>query len=201
MGAADAALEKTCGGAARRRCTPGRSGTRQRAFTLIEVLAALVIVSLGMMGVIQAVGQSASNGAYLRDKTIAHWVAMNRLAQVRLERAAPRIDTTFAEVEMAGRRWQWRMQVAQTAVAGIRRIDISVRPADAEESVRLASISGFYGTAIAAPGASPISWDKGRLADADAAAAKQPSGQSSQATTTPPGDSQGLSAEPQQEQR
>ena len=50
---------------------------RPRGFTLIEVLAALVIVALGMLGVIQAVTQTARNGTYLREKTLAHWIAMN----------------------------------------------------------------------------------------------------------------------------
>ena len=43
-------------------------------FTLIEVIVALVVIALGMLGVIQAVSQTASNTGYLRDKTIAHWV-------------------------------------------------------------------------------------------------------------------------------
>ncbi|MCK7583534.1 MAG: type II secretion system minor pseudopilin GspI [Chromatiales bacterium] len=47
-------------------------------FTLIEVLAALVIVALGMLGVIQAVTQTARNGTYLREKTLAHWIAHER---------------------------------------------------------------------------------------------------------------------------
>ena len=61
-----------------------------RGFTLIEVMVALVVIALGMLGVIQAVSQTASNSGYLRDKTIAHWVAMNRLTEVRLQKAAPR---------------------------------------------------------------------------------------------------------------
>src|ERR1044071_3540973 len=77
--------------------------TRHGGFTLVEVLAALVIVSLGLLGVIQAVSQTASSGAYLRDKTIAHWVAMNRLTEVRLEPQQPGIGKTTDEVEMAGR--------------------------------------------------------------------------------------------------
>jgi len=129
-----------------------------RAFTLIEVLAALIIVSLGMMGVIQAVGQTASNGSYLREKTIAHWVAMNQLTEVRLQRAAPKIDKTSDEVDMAGRRWRWTMEVTQTPVETIRRIDVSVRPAGTADGVKLASVSGFYGTAIAPPGSILISW-------------------------------------------
>lgn len=152
-----------------------RTAEPQRAFTLIEVLAALVIVSLGMMGVIQAVGQTASNGSYLREKTIAHWVAMNRLTEVRLQHAAPKVDKTSDEVEMAGRRWRWTMEVTQTPVEGIRRIDVSVRPAEAAETVRIASVSGFYGAAIAPPGTTLVSWRGTQILDADEA--EEPSGQ------------------------
>ena len=132
---------------------------RARAFTLIEVLAALIIVSLGMLGVIQAVGQTASNSSYLREKTLAHWVAMNRLTEVRLQKGAPKVDKTSDEVEMAGRRWRWTMNVTQTPVETIRRIDISVRPSEANEKTSLATVTGFYGTAIAPPGTILITWN------------------------------------------
>ena len=130
---------------------------RQRGFTLIEVLAALVIVSLGMLGVIEAVSQSASNGAYLREKTVAHWVAMNQLSKVRLDTRAPKIDKSSDEVEMASRKWRWTMVVTQTAVQSMRRIDISVAPAEAAKTVSIASVTGFYGSAISA-GVQPVSW-------------------------------------------
>jgi general secretion pathway protein I len=143
------------------RSTRGASPARRRAraFTLIEVLAALIIVSLGMLGVIQAVGQTASNSSYLREKTLAHWVAMNRLTQVRLQKGAPKVDKTSDEVEMAGRKWRWTMNVTQTPVETIRRIDISVRPSEANEKTSLATITGFYGTSIAPPGTTLISWN------------------------------------------
>lgn len=142
------------------RTAPGTAPARRRAraFTLIEVLAALIIVSLGMLGVIQAVGQTASNSSYLREKTLAHWVAMNRLTVVRLQKTAPRVDKTSDEVEMAGRKWRWTMVVTQTPVESIRRIDINVRPAEANEKTSLASITGFYGAAIAPPGTTLITW-------------------------------------------
>jgi type II secretion system protein I len=54
---------------------------RATGFTLIEVLAALVIVALGMLGVIEAVTQTARNGTYMREKTLAHWIAMNVITE------------------------------------------------------------------------------------------------------------------------
>lgn len=142
-----------------RACACGPQSSLACGFTLIEVLAALVIVSLGMMAVIQAVSQTASNSSYLRDKTIAHWVAMNRLTEVRLEQGAPKVDETSDDVEMAGREWHWTMEVTQTPVETMRRIDISVRPADAEEGSSMASITGFYGSAIAPPGSALVLWE------------------------------------------
>lgn len=130
----------------------------ERGFTLIEVIVALVVISLGMLGVIQVVSQTASNSGYLRDKTIAHWIAMNRLTEVRLQKAAPAVNKSSDEVEMAGRHWKWTMNVTQSGVDSIRRIDISVRPEEAREGTSLASVSGFYGTAVAPPGSALISW-------------------------------------------
>lgn len=134
------------------------AGSAQRGFTLIEVLAALIIVSLGMLGVIEAVSQTASNGSYLRDKTLAHWVAMNQLTKTRLEPQTPKVDETSDEIEMADRRWRWTMKVTQTPVESVRRIDVSVRLADGNEKSSLASVTGFYGTAIAQPGTTPVYW-------------------------------------------
>jgi general secretion pathway protein I len=130
----------------------------QQGFTLIEVMVALVVIALGMLGVIQAVSQTASNSGYLRDKTVAHWVAMNQLTSVRLQKSAPGVDKSSDEVEMAGRNWKWTMDVTQTPVETIRRIDISVRPADSKEGSSLASVTGFYGTAVAPPGSTLVAW-------------------------------------------
>ena len=128
-------------------------------FTLIEVLAALVIVALGMMGVIQAVSQTVSNGAYLRDRTLAHWIAMNRLTEVRIAGEIPEIDESSGEVEYAGERWRWSMEVTQTPVDSLRRIDVSVRHIDAAADSQLATVSGFYGAAIAVGGGVLNDWD------------------------------------------
>ncbi|HEV8330085.1 MAG TPA: type II secretion system minor pseudopilin GspI [Steroidobacteraceae bacterium] len=127
-------------------------------FTLIEVMVALIVVALGMLGAITAVSQAASNGGYLRERSMAHWVAMNRLTEARLQKNAPPISKTSDEVEMGGRKWKWTMNVTQTQVETMRRIDVSVRPVEAPETSSLASITGFYGTAVAPPGSAMIAW-------------------------------------------
>jgi len=142
-----------------------RKGTR--GFTLIEVLAALVIVALGMLGVIQAVSQTARNGTYLREKTLAHWIAMNVITERRLLPSPPEVAETSDDVEFAGQRWRWTMQVTQTEVESLRRMDVSVRPADRPDGEALVTVTGFYGTAIGAVGGSTLPWTNGQPASAD----------------------------------
>jgi len=142
-----------------------RKGTR--GFTLIEVLAALVIVALGMLGVIQAVSQTARNGTYLREKTLAHWIALNVITERRLLPSPPEVAETSEDVEFAGQRWRWTMQVTQTEVESLRRMDVSVRPADRPDGEALVTVTGFYGTAIGAVGGSTLPWTNGQPASAD----------------------------------
>jgi general secretion pathway protein I len=136
---------------------PARA-TAMRGFTLIEVLAALVIVALGMLGAIEAVSQSARNGAYLREKTLAHWIAMNVITERRLQPSPPDVAETNGAVEYAGAHWRWTMKVTQTEVKSLRRMDVSVRPESAPEGNALATVSGFYGAAVGAAGGGSLVW-------------------------------------------
>jgi type II secretion system protein I len=156
-------------------------------FTLIEVLVALVIVGLGMMGVIQAVIQSVNSGTYLREKTLAHWIAMNLLTERRLQTAPPEIGTSSDELQYAGERWRWTVRVSETAVETMRRFDISVRHADAPEDDTLATAIGFYGTAIAPAGTAVVNWN-------GSGTTRRPDGQAGDGGTNPP---QNPATEPQ----
>ena len=140
---------------------------RTRGFTLIEVLAALVIVALGMLGVIQAVTQTARNGTYLREKTLAHWIAMNVITERRLLPAPPDVAESSDDVEFAGQRWRWTMKVTQTEVDSLRRMDVSVRPANRPDGEALTTVTGFYGTAIGAVGGGTLPWANGQPAAGD----------------------------------
>jgi len=170
---------------------------RRRGFTLIEVLAALVIVALGMLGVIEAVTQTARNGTYLRDKTLAHWIAMNLITEQRLQSSPPDVTKSSDEVEFAGQRWRWTMVVTQTQVDSLRRMDVSVRRAEAPEDSSLMTLTGFFGTAIGAAGGGTVDWvgtqsggspDADDDEDADAASPQDASPIDPQPSPEPPED-------------
>jgi general secretion pathway protein I len=73
-------------------------GRSSRGFTLVEVLVALVIVAMGLAALMSAVSGAARTSGYLRDKTLAQWIALNRLSEVRLtvNKLGPAIPTTGA---------------------------------------------------------------------------------------------------------
>jgi general secretion pathway protein I len=159
-------------------------------FTLIEVLVALTIVGLAMLAAIQVVSGSTNTSFYMREKTLAHWIAMNKLTEVRLQPGPPPIDKSSDEIKMAGRDWRWTMEVSQTPVESIRRIEVRVRLAEAPEDSALATITGFYGQAVAPPETTLIDWqgsqDRRRRGRQDQRGSEEDEGDAGDTTPPPP---------------
>jgi len=114
---------------------------RRRGFTLIEVLIALAVVALALLGLTRTAAIEVSDFDALRERTLAGWVAANVLAEARVAGALPSTGTSDGRVELGGRAWRWTRDVSATPDAGIRRVDIRVFAGDAKDSV--ASLSGF----------------------------------------------------------
>ena len=125
---------------------------RSRGFTLIEVLVALAIVAIGMAALMSALTSSASTTVFLRDKTLAEWVALNQIESMRLALQRPQKGEKDGDAEMAGRKWKWHQEVMETEVKGIMRIDVSVKPSEvAGDSNWYATVSAITGDALALP--------------------------------------------------
>ncbi len=135
--------------------------SRPGGFTLIEVVVALAIVALGMFAVFKAIGDTAGNIGYLRDKSMAEWIADNRITEIRLSGEFPSVDKTEGDVDFAGRRWHWSATVSQTPVEGLRRIDLRVRREDDAEDSALVTLAGFIGATATATAPSSQPWNKG----------------------------------------
>jgi general secretion pathway protein I len=133
-----------------------------RGFTLIEVLVALAIVTVGMAAVLGTLTSSADTIAYLRDKTFANWVALNQVALVRISGQLPAPGKSDGDTDFAGRKWHWHQEVNTTQVPGIVRMDVSVRPADVEPSDSdrgwYATLSGISGDAVGLPRGDLPNW-------------------------------------------
>ena len=119
---------------------------RSRAFTLIEVLVALAILAVALAAGMRAVAQSVDGAGSLRLRTLALWVAQNRLAQAQLAQPWPSRGSVEGDETQAGTRLVWRETVSDTPNPTLRRIEIVV----AEPAVRdyaLARLVGYIGNA------------------------------------------------------
>jgi general secretion pathway protein I len=100
---------------------------RARGFTLLEVMIALAIVALSVGALLGSVSSSASNIIYLHDKTMAEWVALNRLTQIRTWKIMPPEGKRTGYSDMGGVRWQWEQEVTELPVKGMFRIEVRAR--------------------------------------------------------------------------
>ncbi len=117
---------------------------RCAGFTLLEILVALAVLATAMGALLQTAGSFTINQAYLRDRTIAEWIARNHMIEQQLSATWPRIGQTKGEIDYAERDWQWVMQVTQSPEKDLRRLDIEIFVIDGNESEQsLASLSGF----------------------------------------------------------
>ena len=126
----------------------------QCGFTLVEVLVALAIVAFGLVAVFGQLSQSTTAASRLREKTLAEWVALNQLAELRLSGEYPGIGTRSDDVEMAGSRWHYDIKISETQGNYMRRADVSVSYTDNQQRP-LATVVGFIGQPLAVAGSQP----------------------------------------------
>jgi len=99
---------------------------RKRGFTLLEVMIALLVITLGMGAVINTTGESGWKSAQLKQGTIANWVAQNQIAEFRAKRTWTNATKKSGEVEMANTEWVWQMKISKTDDPSLRRLDVEV---------------------------------------------------------------------------
>jgi len=99
---------------------------KKQGFTLLEVLVALAILAIALAAVIKATTENAENARYLRDKTLAHWVAMNVLTEIQVRQEWPAVGKKDGTKMMAEREWFWIVKISKTLDEELRRLDVQV---------------------------------------------------------------------------
>ncbi len=120
---------------------PLRRSVRARGFTLLEVLVALFVFAVAMTVLVQSGTHRAQNLDYLRDRTLASWIAADRITGIRLEPDGVDTGSRDGEVDMARRTWLWEAEVSATEDDTVRRIEVAVRLD--EDSEPIARMTGF----------------------------------------------------------
>jgi general secretion pathway protein I len=126
-------------------------------FTLVEVMVALAVVALALPALLVSLNQEISGTAHLRDKSLAHAVAVNKLAELRLLGGAQGRLLQGREsgvASMAGRDWYWWVESQETAVEQFRRIEISVADSEDERDNSLYTLVAFFAEDPAVQGVS-----------------------------------------------
>ena len=134
---------------------PNSVPARQRGFTLIEVMVALVIAALGLAAIGVTANGSISNSFVFRERAFALYVGMNVITELRLSDEFPDPRDFTDDVEMADRTWVWTARVSETEVETLRRVEVDVALADEPERI-VRTIVGFVGQPSPAPGANSI---------------------------------------------
>lgn len=83
------------------------SSKRITGFTLIEVMVALTIIAISLGALLSTSGAQANSASYLKQKTLAHWVAVNELTQMRIDKEFPDLGDKKGSTSMANHDWYW----------------------------------------------------------------------------------------------
>lgn len=118
-----------------------------QGFTLVEVMVAMAVVAVALPALLFTLYQQLDGTEYLRNRSVASWVAANRLSELRLVVAKTGSipnERLSGEARLANQDWYWWIEQEATEIPGFVRVDISVSDVEAagDESA-LHTLSAF----------------------------------------------------------
>ena len=96
-----------------------------KSFTLVEILVALSIVSIGLIALVKAESQQSINLSILEQKTIANLVVSNLAVQNRLTKNHA-LGFSNGNYQLGNRTWYWQSNANPTADTDILKLSLGV---------------------------------------------------------------------------
>jgi len=113
-------------------------------FTLLEVLIAMVIFGTTVTFLLRSINDQQRVHLDIKIKTVAHWVALNKMAETRMDTKWPSTGVTRGDVEMRDHQWFWLQTVSKTTEKKLRQVEIEVRY-DESDDLPATRFIGFIG--------------------------------------------------------
>lgn len=107
-------------------CNKRKLYSKERGFTLVEVLVALIIFSLCAVVLQSQSSRSLNSQHTLIEKELALWVAKNRLVELNISEEIPADSTKTSEVNMAGLSWHLNTQFSPTKDSELIKVTVLV---------------------------------------------------------------------------
>lgn len=119
------------------------AGREQQGFTLLEVLVAIIVVSLAVVSIIQTTAQHVNNTLELEKRMLASWVASNHIAEIRYDARTDKLKTggKTERYKLGGQRWRSRARVQETDVEKVYLVTVNVTADEDQEKRTYASVT------------------------------------------------------------
>ena len=98
----------------------------QAGFTLLEIIIALWIAVVALVGIYGGLITNVKNTAAIDERLVANWVAANAIAELRLESRQGTLSLKNDSVEMGGRNWRYEMTAVDAPNPLIAKVDVQV---------------------------------------------------------------------------
>ena len=106
--------------------------TSESGFTLVEVLASLLIFSTAILGLMHAGAENIKAVRLVEQKQIAGIIADNQLILAQTDGRGLRLGTSQEAVEMGGQKWDWELRVEETELDGFLRLVVNIHEENQE---------------------------------------------------------------------
>jgi len=101
---------------------------RTQGFTLIEVMVALAVVSIGLLACLNAANQETKSAIFSQEKMAAYWLIKNKITEIRVQTPWPSTSQRKGTESLFQQTWHWQTKTEKTANPSIRRVIIRIAP-------------------------------------------------------------------------